>query len=82
MERQEETRQLQEAYRAVFGTKEGEIVLADILSMLGFFSNQVERIDPHGVAVGNTILSRIGVFGSDGCTQYVHHILQAGYANR
>ena len=82
MDRQEATRPRQDADRAGVGTKEGEIVLADILSMLGFFSNQVERIDPHGVAVGNTILSRIGVFGSDGCTRYVHHILQAGYANR
>ncbi len=56
--------QVIEAYQSVFSATDGQIVLSDILSQLGFFSNIPERIKPECIAVANTILSRCGIMNS------------------
>lgn len=72
--------ELTKAYRATFSGHQGALVLADILSLLGFFSNTPETINPMCIAVGNTILSRLQVFGSEGCAEYVGKILESRYS--
>lgn len=54
------------AYKQVFGTEDGRIVLSDILSMLGYFANVPERINPQCIAAANTILSRCGIIDAGG----------------
>jgi len=54
--------QRREAYRTVFGTPEGEEVLADILNICGYFDRVFE--DPSGMVrmdVAREILFRSGV---------------------
>lgn len=63
---------LQRQYRQVFQGEAGVMVLSDILSMLGYFSNVPSRIDPERIAIANTILSRLNVFGEAGVGGYVH----------
>lgn len=70
-----EMTRLQRAYQTVFKTEEGELVLSDILSMLGFFSNIPERIDPRSISIANTILSRLNVYGESGVGDYVRAML-------
>ena len=60
------TQQVMESYSRVFSTQDGKIVLADILSQLGYFSNQPEGIRPECLAVANTLLSRCGLLNSSG----------------
>lgn len=67
--------ELQKRYIQVFQGDAGVTVLSDILSMLGYFSNMPERIDPERIAIANTILSRLNVFGSEGVNDFVRAIL-------
>ena len=67
--------ELQRRYIQVFQGEAGVMVLSDILSMLGYFSNVPERIDPERIAIANTILSRLNVYGSDGVNDFVRAIL-------
>lgn len=69
---------LEKAYRIVFNSPEGELVLADILSMLGHFSNKPESMDPKCLAVSHTILSRLGAYSSEGTRNYVRKVIEAG----
>ncbi len=61
-------------YKKVFSGLDGNMVLADILAMLGFCNNIPDRIEPKCIAVANTILSRLGAFGTDGIVDYVTRI--------
>lgn len=63
-----------EAYRNVFTTEDGQIVLADVLSQLGYFANREECIKPPCIAVANTIISRCGLIGSDGTGLFMEGI--------
>ena len=69
---------LEKAYRTVFSSPEGELVLADILSMLGHFSNKPESMDARCLAVSHTILSRLGAYSADGTRNYVRKVIEAG----
>lgn len=72
----DEMTRLQASYRDVFcGSESGVMVLGDILSMLGYFSNVPDKISPERMAIANTILSRLNVFGSNGVNDYVRTIL-------
>lgn len=70
--------ELTKAYRATFEGPQGELVLCDILSLLGHFSNDPGRIDPACIAVSHTILSRIGAYSADGTRNYVRKVIEAG----
>lgn len=70
--------ELTRAYRAVFESQQGEIVLCDILSMLGHFANDPGRINPQCIAVSHTILSRLGAYSADGVRNYVRKVIEAG----
>ncbi len=61
-----DTQRVMSAYSRIFSTDEGKLVLADILSQLGYFSNMAEGIKPECIAVANTILSRCGLLNSAG----------------
>lgn len=67
--------ELQVKYKRVFSGPDGYMVLADILALLGFCNNVPDRIDPKCIAVANTILSRLDVFGRDGIVDYVARII-------
>lgn len=67
--------ELQRRYMKVFSGPDGNVVLADILAMLGFCNNVPDRIEPKCIAVANTILSRLDVFGTDGIVDYVARIV-------
>lgn len=71
----DEMTKLQRAYQTIFRTDEGELVLSDLLSMLGYFSNIPERIDPKSISIANTILSRLNVYGAGGVGSYVKAIV-------
>lgn len=62
---------IRDCYRIVIASPEGKAVLADILSNLGFFGNVASSMTPECMAVGNTILSRLGVISSDGVDRYM-----------
>lgn len=62
---------IRDCYRIVIASPEGKAVIADILSNLGFFGNVPERMTPECMAVGNTILSRLGIISSDGVDRYM-----------
>ena len=65
------TQDVMDAYSRVFSTGDGQIILADILCLLGYFSNVPESIDPRCIAIANTILSRCGVLDSRGTGIYM-----------
>ncbi len=67
----------QRVYRQVFGSDEGQMVLADILSELGFFSNRPEMIHPACIAVANTILGRLGLYNGDNVSIYMSGVQEA-----
>lgn len=67
--------ELQRKYIQVFQGDAGVTVLSDILSLLGYFSNMPDRIDPERIAIANTILSRLNVYGSEGVNDFVRAIL-------
>lgn len=67
-------------YQSVFAGPDGAVVLSDILSMLGYFSNVPDRIDPQRIAVANTIMSRINAFNDEGVTDYVKRIVAGAKA--
>ncbi len=73
IERKNLTR-LQVAYQHVFSGDDGVMVLSDILSQLGYFSNMPERIDPQRIAIANTILSRMNVYDASSVYDYVRSI--------
>lgn len=62
-------------YQKVFSTPEGITVLSDILSMLGYFGNQAQRMNPELLAVANTLLERCNVFNSGNVEEYVKNML-------
>ena len=65
------TKDVMRAYSNIFNTYDGQLVLADILSQLGYFSNQPESIKPECIAIANTILSRCGIMNSAGIGIYM-----------
>lgn len=67
---------LQRLYQRVFSGEAGVTVLSDILSMLGYFSNEPSHIIPEKIAVANTIISRMNVFSSAGVHDFVKVIVQ------
>lgn len=73
----EELEAMQRKYQNVFSGKDGAIVLADILCLLGFFNNNPAHIVPANIAVANTIISRLNIYSEDGTVNYVNKILQA-----
>lgn len=70
--------ELEKAYQNVFNGPYGELVLADILSLLGHFANDPSTIDPKCIAVSHTIISRLGAYSTDGVRGYVAKIIEAG----
>lgn len=64
-------REMSIKYQRVFSTEDGVTVLSDILSLLGYFSNQSQYMDPKLLAVANTILARVNVYDSDNVEDYV-----------
>lgn len=73
----EQLEAMQRRYQSVFSGKDGAIVLADILNMLGFFGNNPANIVPANIAVANTIISRLNIYSAEGTVNYVEKILQA-----
>lgn len=67
----------QRAYRHVFESEEGQMVLGDILSELGFFANQPAKIHPECIAVANTILGRLGLYNGDNVSIYMAGVHEA-----
>lgn len=65
------TNDVKAAYSRVFSTRDGQIILADILCQLGYFSNVPESIEPKCIAIANTILSRCDVLDSRGTGIYM-----------
>lgn len=68
--------ELKRAYQQVANSQYGRIVFADILSMLGYFSNMPDKIKPELIAIANTVLSRLNIFDSQGILGYVDSIIQ------
>ncbi len=62
-------------YQKVFSTAEGITVLSDILSLLGYFGNQSQRMNPELLAVANTLLDRCNVFNGGNVEDYVKNML-------
>lgn len=73
--------ELIKAYRNTFNSPDGELVLADILSMLGHFANDPSRIEPHCMAVAHTILARLGAYSADGTRRYVKKVIESGFTD-
>ena len=71
------TQQVMASYSRVFSTQDGIIILGDILSQLGYFSNQPSEIRPECIAVANTILSRCGLLNSSSAEIYIDGISHA-----
>lgn len=67
----------QRVYRHVFESDEGQMVLGDILSELGLFSNQPALIHPECIAVANTILGRLGLYNNDNVSVYMSGLHEA-----
>ena len=67
--------ELKKAYQQVASSQFGKIVFADLLSLLGFFSNIPDKIKPENIAIANTILSRLNVFDASGVINYVSSII-------
>lgn len=68
--------ELTRAYQKVFGSgKDGTMVLADILSLLGYFGNQSQRMNPDLLAAANTILVRLNVFDSTNVERFAEMII-------
>ena len=67
--------ELKKAYQQVASSQFGKLVFADILSLLGYFSNIPEKIKPENIAIANTILSRLNVFDASGVINYVSSII-------
>ncbi len=70
---------LKKAYRNTFSGPDGELVLADILNLLGHFANDPGHINPQCIAVSHTILSRLGAYSVKGTRKYVEKVLEAGF---
>lgn len=68
---------LTQAYQLVAATSAGKLVIADILSMCGYFANVPDRIDPKLIALAHTILSRLGVYGNDGVMRCVEALIES-----
>lgn len=64
-------RELSIRYQMVFSGEDGITVLSDILSLLGYFSNQPQAMDPKLLAVANTILARANVYNSNNVEDFV-----------
>ncbi len=64
-------REMSIKYQRVFSTEDGVTVLSDILSLLGYFSNQPQYMDPKLLAVANTILARANIYDGDNVEDYV-----------
>ncbi len=64
-------RELSIKYQKVFSDEDGVTVLSDILSLLGYFSNQPQYMDPKLLAVANTILARANVYDSSNVEDFV-----------
>ena len=71
-----ELTRLKRSYQRVFQGEAGVIVLSDILSLLGYFSNVPSHIDPERIAIANTILSRLNVYSDSGVGDFVKAIVQ------
>lgn len=67
--------ELKKAYQQVASSQFGKLVFADLLSLLGFFSNIPDKIKPENIAIANTILSRLNVFDASGVINYVSSII-------
>ena len=70
-------RELSLKYQRVFSTEDGVTVLSDILSLLGYFSNQPQAMDPKLLAVANTILARANVYDSRNVEDYVGFMIHS-----
>ena len=71
------TEQVQGAYRRVFSTQDGLIILNDILGQLGLFNNVHDQIKPECISVANTILSRCGIITPESTGPYMAGIQYA-----
>lgn len=69
-------RELSIKYQTVFGSEDGITVLSDILSLLGYFSNQQQYMEPKLLAVANTILARANVYDSGNVEGYVELMIR------
>lgn len=70
-----ETIELKKTYRRVFSVDGGDIVLADILNLCGYFNNTPETMDPKLMALANTILTRLNVIDTTDVKGYVERML-------
>ena len=70
---------ISDCYRLVISTPEGKAVIADILSNLGFFGNVPSSMSAECIAVGNTILSRLGVISSGSIDKYMQGLEYAAF---
>lgn len=70
-------RELSLKYQRVFSTEDGVTVLSDILSLLGYFSNQPQAMEPKLLAVANTILARANVYDSSNVEDYVELMIHS-----
>jgi hypothetical protein len=67
-----EQRELTRAFKRVFCTPDGELVLMHLLNRLGYFAKDPSVIDPKLTAVANWILMQMGVYApNERLMQYV-----------
>ena len=57
-----EQRELTRAFKRVFCTSDGELVLMHLLNKLGYFAIDPSAVDPQLTAVANWILMNMGVY--------------------
>ena len=64
-EEQKEQRELTQAFKRVFCTPDGELVLMHLLNRLGYFATDETAIRPELTAVANWILMEMGAYSTD-----------------
>ena len=63
--------ELKKNYRKVFSADGGDVVLADILNLCGYFSNMPDSMDVKLIALANTILTRLNIYDTTDVKDFV-----------
>jgi len=73
-----EQRKLTQAFKRVFCTADGELVLMHLLNRLGYFATDPEAVKPELTAVANWILMEMGAYSTnERLQQFVDGIVNA-----
>ena len=72
---QEEALKSRQTWQTVFGTPEGEAVLAEMLNNLGYFSADPDLITPKLTAFANWMLAKIGIITIENLPRYIKAVV-------